>query len=78
MISVLIFIGTLLSFMNIKIATYFSIFSFLIAAIILGLGFFGFIDKNGKLEQGANEFISSYTGYPLEELEKLEGVKNGL
>lgn len=51
-------------------------FSYLLAISIIVFGAFGLIDKNGPIEEGANEFISGHSNVPINLLKKIEGVTN--
>lgn len=68
-------IRTILHFFRLIIFSYLWVFIYGLALGVLILGSLGIIDKNGALERKANAIISNSIGLPIEELEKLEGVK---
>jgi len=65
-----------MGFLNWDLLKRIPILGYIVSAILILLGALGIIDKNGPLEHGANEFISSTTGFPIEALERIEGVKS--
>jgi len=71
-------IGSVLTFINGKYIKATIILGYIISMALVGLGALGIIDRNGILEHWANEFISMYSGMPLEELEKLEGTTDDI
>lgn len=66
----------LLAFINKKVTLILVIISYALCIIIILFGACGFIDKNGPIEEGANEFISGHSNVPINLLKKLEGVKH--